>query len=104
MILVTGAAGTSGSAVIREFARHEVPVRALVRSLTKAYSLASLPNVELIEARGCQSPTDDVCRIRPPTYWCFAVRKGRRVGALSRESLTIGDMVEILGRALHTAD
>src|SRR4029450_559722 len=37
---------TSGSAVIREFALHEVPVRALVRSLTKAYPLASLPNVE----------------------------------------------------------
>jgi len=34
--------------VIREFALHEVPVRALVRSLTKAYSLASLPNVEFV--------------------------------------------------------
>jgi uncharacterized protein YbjT (DUF2867 family) len=29
MILVTGAAGQNGAAVIREFARHRIPVRAL---------------------------------------------------------------------------
>jgi uncharacterized protein YbjT (DUF2867 family) len=31
MILVTGAAGRAGSAVVREFVRRGLPVRALVR-------------------------------------------------------------------------
>jgi uncharacterized protein YbjT (DUF2867 family) len=35
MILVTGATGASGSAVIREFVRRELPVRALVRDPAK---------------------------------------------------------------------
>src|SRR5215813_1351741 len=36
MILVTGAAGLSGSALVREFSRHGVAVRALVRDRSKA--------------------------------------------------------------------
>src|SRR5215469_5324113 len=49
MILVTGASGLSGSAVIREFARQQYPVRALVRSREKARALETLPTVELVE-------------------------------------------------------
>jgi uncharacterized protein YbjT (DUF2867 family) len=49
MILVTGATGLSGSAVIREFARQHVPVRALVRSRARAQALETLPSVELVE-------------------------------------------------------
>jgi uncharacterized protein YbjT (DUF2867 family) len=46
--LVTGATGASGSAVIREFARNHVAVRALVRSGRKAEELARLPGVEIV--------------------------------------------------------
>jgi len=49
MILVTGAAGLCGSTVIREFARHNTPVRALVRSRAKASAFETLPNVEIAE-------------------------------------------------------
>jgi uncharacterized protein YbjT (DUF2867 family) len=51
MILVTGATGPSGAAVVREFARHKAPVRALVRNGTKARALEldALPGVDLVE-------------------------------------------------------
>jgi uncharacterized protein YbjT (DUF2867 family) len=49
MILITGANGLAGSAVIHEFARQQSPVRALVRSRAKAQALAELPAVELVE-------------------------------------------------------
>src|SRR5262249_15503776 len=49
MILVTGANGWSGSAVIREFARRKTPVRALVRNRARARGLETLPDVELME-------------------------------------------------------
>src|SRR5262245_40774066 len=49
MILVTGAAGLNGSAVVREFSRNSVPVRALVRDRLKAKALTGLPHVELVE-------------------------------------------------------
>jgi uncharacterized protein YbjT (DUF2867 family) len=49
MILVTGANGQAGSAVIREFARQHSPVRALVRSRANAQALGALPGVELVE-------------------------------------------------------
>jgi uncharacterized protein YbjT (DUF2867 family) len=49
MILVRGASGLSRSAVIREFARQQYPVRALVRSREKAHDLEMLPTVELVE-------------------------------------------------------
>jgi uncharacterized protein YbjT (DUF2867 family) len=49
MILITGANGLAGSAVIREFARQQSPIRALIRSRAKAQPLAELPGVELVE-------------------------------------------------------
>lgn len=49
MILVTGATGLSGSAVIREFARRSVEVRALVRSRAKARAFETLSTVEVVE-------------------------------------------------------
>jgi uncharacterized protein YbjT (DUF2867 family) len=49
MILVTGAAGLNGSAVVREFSNHGVPVRALVRDRMKAGAIVGLPHVELVE-------------------------------------------------------
>lgn len=49
MILVAGATGLSGSAVIREFARQQTPVRALVRSRVKAQALEMLPTVEIVQ-------------------------------------------------------
>lgn len=48
MILVTGATGESGAAVIGEFVRHGLPVRALVRDRAKVG--AEVPsNVEVVE-------------------------------------------------------
>lgn len=49
MILVTGATGRPGSAVIREFVRQGRPVRALVRTPAKAVALGSLATVEVVE-------------------------------------------------------
>jgi uncharacterized protein YbjT (DUF2867 family) len=49
MILVTGVNGLIGSAVIREFARQEYPVKALVRNRAKAQALEKLPGVEVVE-------------------------------------------------------
>jgi len=48
VILVTGATGASGSAVIREFARNQVAARALVRKASKAKDLEQLPGVEIV--------------------------------------------------------
>jgi uncharacterized protein YbjT (DUF2867 family) len=49
MILVTGAAGQTGSAIIREFSRNGHPVRALVRDRSRARFLAELPGVEIAD-------------------------------------------------------
>ncbi|MDI1462603.1 SDR family oxidoreductase [Catellatospora sp. KI3] len=49
MILVTGATGLSGSAVVREFSRQGVPVRGLYRDPEKAKQLGDLPGVELVQ-------------------------------------------------------
>ncbi|GHO69275.1 NAD(P)-dependent oxidoreductase [Ktedonobacter sp. SOSP1-52] len=49
MILVTGATGLSGSAVIHEFAQQKAPVRALVRNRANAQDLEALPTVEVVE-------------------------------------------------------
>ena len=46
MILVTGAGGLNGSAIVREFSRNGVPIRALVRDRSKANALAELPHVD----------------------------------------------------------
>jgi uncharacterized protein YbjT (DUF2867 family) len=45
-ILVTGATGLAGSAVLREFVRNRHPVRALVRSRAKARAFEALPTLE----------------------------------------------------------
>src|SRR5262245_3379316 len=47
-ILVTGANGLAGSAVIREFVRSGHPVRALVRDRATAGILGALPTVEVV--------------------------------------------------------
>jgi uncharacterized protein YbjT (DUF2867 family) len=49
MILVTGATGLSGSELVRRLSAKGIPSRALVRNLAKAQTLASLPNVEIVE-------------------------------------------------------
>jgi uncharacterized protein YbjT (DUF2867 family) len=48
VILVTGANGRLGSAVVREFVRHHHPVRALVRDPAKAGALRDLPGVDIV--------------------------------------------------------
>jgi uncharacterized protein YbjT (DUF2867 family) len=48
-ILVTGATGLAGAAVVREFVRNGYPVRALVRSRAKARAFQAFPTVELVE-------------------------------------------------------
>jgi uncharacterized protein YbjT (DUF2867 family) len=48
-ILVTGASGLAGSAVIREFVRNGYPVRALVRSRAKAHAFQAFPTVQVVE-------------------------------------------------------
>ncbi|WP_198019232.1 NmrA family NAD(P)-binding protein [Mesorhizobium sp. LNHC229A00] len=51
MILVTGATGLNGMAIVREFARQRHQVRALVRDLDRASAagLGGLAGVELAE-------------------------------------------------------
>jgi len=49
MILVTGATGLTGGALVRRLSAAGVPVRALVRSPTRAEGLATLPEVEVVE-------------------------------------------------------
>jgi uncharacterized protein YbjT (DUF2867 family) len=49
MILVTGATGLNGGELVRCLSQRKVPVRALVRSRTKAAALAALPGVEVVE-------------------------------------------------------
>lgn len=48
-ILVTGATGLSGSLVVRELARREIPVRVLVRNREKAKMLEQYPLVRIYE-------------------------------------------------------
>ncbi len=47
MILVTGATGLNGSALLRRLSAQGIPARALVRNPDKAQALAALPNVEI---------------------------------------------------------
>ncbi len=68
MILVTGSTGLNGSAVIREFARHDLAVRALVRDRDKAANLGTPPNVEIVQGDMSRPETlapalDDVHRV-----------------------------------------
>ncbi|WP_068032533.1 SDR family oxidoreductase [Rhodoplanes sp. Z2-YC6860] len=67
MLLVTGATGLNGRMVIREFARHNEPVRALVRFRAKAQFIETLPGIEVIEGDMARPDTlgaalDDVTR------------------------------------------
>jgi len=48
-LLVTGATGLSGSIVVREFAKQNIPIRILVRSSEKARRLKRNINVEIFE-------------------------------------------------------
>jgi uncharacterized protein YbjT (DUF2867 family) len=48
MILVTGATGLNGKALIRRLSAQGVALRALVRSVAKAEELSALPNVEIV--------------------------------------------------------
>src|SRR5262249_42335754 len=48
-ILITGAAGLNGTAVVHEFARHGEPIRGLVRNRPQARELDEIPIVELVE-------------------------------------------------------
>lgn len=47
MILVTGATGLNGTALVRKLSAKGVPLRALVRNAAKAAEIAALPNVEI---------------------------------------------------------
>jgi uncharacterized protein YbjT (DUF2867 family) len=57
MILVTGAAGLNGSAIVREFSRNGEPVRALVRDRSRAVAIAALPHVELVDGDMARAET-----------------------------------------------
>ncbi len=48
MILVTGATGLNGGALVRRLSAMDVPVRALVRDPARAKGLSSLPKVEIV--------------------------------------------------------
>src|SRR4051794_13791710 len=49
MILITGAAGLNGSAIVKEFSLNNFPIRALVRNRSKAGAIEGLPGVEIAE-------------------------------------------------------
>jgi NAD(P)H-binding len=49
MILVSGATGQNGRAVVREFARRGRPVRALVRAANRADELRGIAGVDVVE-------------------------------------------------------
>jgi uncharacterized protein YbjT (DUF2867 family) len=50
MILITGATGLTGSAVVREFVRQGRPARALVRNPAKVQALTAVPSIEVVQA------------------------------------------------------
>lgn len=55
--LITGATGLSGSILVRELVRQQIPVRALVRNRAKATELASYPTVDVYEGNMLQPDT-----------------------------------------------
>jgi uncharacterized protein YbjT (DUF2867 family) len=59
MILLTGATGLNGRAIVQEFARQQQPIKALVRSVAKAFGagLDKLSDVKLVEADMCVPET-----------------------------------------------
>ena len=59
MLFRSGAAGLNGSAIVREFSRNRVPVRALVRDRSKVVAPAALPGVEFVEGDMARAETLD---------------------------------------------
>jgi uncharacterized protein YbjT (DUF2867 family) len=57
MILVTGATGLNGGALIRRLSSQGVPTRALVRNTAKAERLVGLPFIEVVEGDLSQPET-----------------------------------------------
>jgi uncharacterized protein YbjT (DUF2867 family) len=49
MLLLTGATGSVGSFIAKEFVQQRVPVRVLVRNRAKATGLEKVPTVEIVE-------------------------------------------------------
>src|SRR5215470_4156615 len=49
MLLLTGATGSAGSFIAKEFVQERVPVRVLVRNRAKATGLEKVPTVEIVE-------------------------------------------------------
>jgi uncharacterized protein YbjT (DUF2867 family) len=49
MILVTGATGLNGKALLRQLSARGAPTRALVRNPAKAADIAALPHVEIVQ-------------------------------------------------------
>ena len=78
-ILVTGATGLAGSAIVREFIRAGHPVRVLVRNPTRAAALRAFPTVEVVEGdllrpqtlRGALEGVDRALLLSRPirTWW-----------------------------------
>jgi uncharacterized protein YbjT (DUF2867 family) len=58
-ILVTGATGLAGSAVMREFIRNRHPVTALIRNRAKASAFEGIPTVHLVEGDMARPETLD---------------------------------------------
>jgi uncharacterized protein YbjT (DUF2867 family) len=56
-ILVTGATGQTGGAVVARLSALRIPVRALVRSAAKATALSALPHVEVVSGDLAQPDT-----------------------------------------------
>ena len=59
MILVTGATGRTGGALVRRLSAAGVPVRALARSASRAEGLSALPQVEVVEGDMARPATLD---------------------------------------------
>jgi len=57
MILVTGATGRTGGALVRRLSATGIPVRALARSAARAEGLSALPVVEIVEGDMAQPAT-----------------------------------------------
>jgi len=49
MILITGATGLNGTELVRRLSARGTPVRALVRTMSRAEAISLLPNVEIAE-------------------------------------------------------
>jgi uncharacterized protein YbjT (DUF2867 family) len=49
MILVTGATGLNGSALLRRLSVNGIVARALVRNAAKAQAIAALPHVTVVQ-------------------------------------------------------